>query len=130
MEASNDPLASDTSFSPSAQDFTSALSSHTSPAALTALASDYASTAQNELNTFNRDTDGDTIPDRYDEDTKDVFTVNTSGSSVQITIGLGKLDQAIDSAIQGVETFMSGLSCGFGDPGCVSTPMNWTFNVP
>ena len=46
----------------------------------------------------------------------DIFTVDTSGNSAQITIGLGKLDGMIDQAISGVETVLSGLSCGFGDP--------------
>ncbi len=40
------------------------------------------------------------------------------------------MDAAIDSAIEGVETFISGLSCGFGDAGCIAQPMNWTANVP
>ena len=25
---------------------------------------------------------------------------------------------------------MSGLSCGFGDAGCIAQPMNWKANVP
>jgi len=68
------------------QDFASSISSSTSAAALTRLAEGYSSTAQNELDTFNQDTDKDTIPDKYDEETKDIFTVDTSGSSVQITL--------------------------------------------
>lgn len=90
----------------------------------------YRSTAQTTLDTFHRDTDGDDIPDRYDENTEDVFTVDTSGNSTRITIGLGKLDGMIDEATKSVEELLSGLSCGFGDPGCVSSPMNWTVNVP
>ncbi len=40
-----------------------------------------------------------------------MFTLDTSGNTSQITITLGKLDDAIDEVIEGVESFISGLSC-------------------
>ena len=102
MNLSNNPLTSDiaTAAPTLAQSTTAA----------------YATSAQTQLDTYNRDSNGDTIPDRYNENTEDVFTVNMSGDSAQITVGLGKLDGMIDKAISGVETVLSGLSCGFGDP--------------
>lgn len=102
MDLSNDPRTSDLAIAAPTQ------AQSTSPA--------YANSAQTQLDTFNHDSDGDFIPDRYDEDTEDVFTINMNGDSAQITIGLGKLDGMIDQAISGVETVLSGLSCGFGDP--------------
>jgi len=131
MDISNDPFSADNSLSSSAaQDITTALSQDSSSEAIQNIANSYASTAQDELDAYNQDSDWDEIPDRHDEDHGDVFTIENSGNSSTITIWLWKLDAAIDSAIEGVESFMSGLSCGFGDAGCISQPMNWAINVP
>jgi hypothetical protein len=131
MDISNDPLSSDQSLSSSSsQDIATTLSQNSSPESLRNIATRYAQNAENELDTYNKDSDGDEIPDRHDDDYGDVFTIENSGNSTDISIGLWKLDQTLDGAIESVETFMSGLSCGFGDAGCIAQPMNWTANVP
>lgn len=89
MDISNDPLSSDETISSStAQSIATALSQDSSSASIENIATQYAATAENELNTHNTDTDGDAIPDRHDDDHGDVFTVENSGNSTQITIGL------------------------------------------
>jgi hypothetical protein len=102
MDLSNNPLTSDLATA--------------APTLAQGNSSDYAASAQIQLDTYNRDSDGDHIPDRYDENNEDIFTVDTSGDSTKITLGLGKLDGVLDKATASVETVLSGLSCGFGDP--------------
>ncbi len=89
-----------------------------------------AETAAADLATWQADGDNDGIPDRGDDDSGDVFQINTSGNNTQISVSLGKVDEVIDQIIDGVKEFLSGLSCGFGDPGCVSMPINWAANIP
>lgn len=129
MNISNDPLNNMPS-SGWAQEIATLLASGSSPQDIQKIQKNYAETAKKDLANYNKDTDSDAIPDRYDENTGDIFTIENSGNSTQISVGLGKLDEAIDQAIEWVETFMSGLSCGFGDAGCIAQPINWTANVP
>jgi hypothetical protein len=108
MKISNDPLSSDGNLSSSAsQDIATALSRDSSPQALKNIANQHAASVEQEFNTYNTDTDGDEIPDRYDDEHGDIFTVENSGNSSQVTLGLGKLDDVLDEAIEGVEEFMS-----------------------
>jgi hypothetical protein len=83
-----------------------------------------------DLATWQADSDGDSIPNRDDDDYGDVFEVSNSGNSTQISIGLGKIDAVIDDIEVWVNDMLAGMSCGFGDPGCISMPINWTANVP
>lgn len=131
MSISNDPIKSSSDLTSSnSQSILSTLSSDSSSESLKDITDQYSSTAQSELDTFHHDSDGDEIPDRYDEDSWDVFSIENTWNTSQVTVTLGKLDDTIDEAIEGVETFISGLSCGFGDAGCIAQPMNWTVNVP
>lgn len=111
------------SASSSSSGATGSTSSTTDSAAL-------ADTAMSDLATWQADGDSDGIPDRGDDDNGDVFEVSTSGNSTQISIGLGKVDDVLDDIIGGVKEFLSGLSCGFGDAGCISMPINWAANIP
>ena len=102
MNLSNNPLSSDLATA--------------TPTSAQSTSSAYVASAQTQLDTYNQDSDGDKIPDRYDENNGDIFTVTMSGDTAHITVGLGKLDGMLDKAISSVETTLSGLSCGFGDP--------------
>lgn len=98
MDVSNDPL-NDISSTDATKNILSSLSSG-SREDIKKIQEQYASTAEKELETFQADTDGDYIPDRYDTDYGDVFTLENSGNSSQISVGLGKLDKTIDQAIE------------------------------
>ncbi len=67
----------------------------------------YATSAQTQLDNYNRDSNGDHIPDRYDENNGDVFTVDNNGNSTRITVGLGKLGGMIDEATKSVEEILA-----------------------
>ncbi|MCB9807452.1 hypothetical protein H6768_06325 [Candidatus Peribacteria bacterium] len=58
------------------------------------------STSQSELATWQADGDGDYIPDKDDDDYGDVFEVSSSGNSTQVSIGLGKIDDAVDDIVK------------------------------
>lgn len=87
MDISNNPLASDDTLSSStSQDIASSLSTNSSSETLDTIENTYSTSAQTDLDTYNQDSDGDEIPDRYDEDNGDIFTIENSGNTSTITI--------------------------------------------
>jgi hypothetical protein len=92
--------------------------------------SDIQSDSEEALAEWQADGDADGIPDKDDDDSGDVFEVSTSGNQTKISIGLWKLDDVIDEISDGVKEVISGLSCGFWDPWCISMPINWAANIP
>lgn len=86
--------------------------------------------AESEVVEWNTDTDADSIPDASDDDHGEVLEITTEGNTTKISVTLWKIDKVVDEIMAGVKDILSGLSCGFGDPGCISMPINWAANMP
>lgn len=82
-----DPDKSASSLSQDPTDaFSTASSSSTPSSSSTTIAEDTLSSSQSELASWQADSDGDSIPDKSDNDYGDMFEVNSSGNSTQISI--------------------------------------------
>lgn len=68
--------------------FSESASGSTSGASSTPSVEDILASSQSELATWQTDSDGDSIPDKDDNDYGDVFEVSSSGNSTQVSIGL------------------------------------------
>ncbi|PID87581.1 hypothetical protein CSB07_00690 [Candidatus Gracilibacteria bacterium] len=62
------------------------------------------------------DLDGDGILD-----SEDFFNVEPG----KLTVSLGDYTEKVDDGLDNLENFIEGLSCGFNNGACISSPLNW-----
>lgn len=77
--------------------------------------------ANDSINTINKDSDNDWLPDS--EDMSPWF----NGS---IMDGLDKINQTVDDISAWVDTILQWLGCWFGWGWCISSPLNWALLAP
>lgn len=89
-----------------------------------------AAQSQSQLVSWQKDSDGDSIPDKDDKDYGDVFQMIIKNNIPQVLMELGKIDSVASGITSGINQLLSSLGSGFGNAGCISMPINWSPNLP
>lgn len=90
--------------------------------------SQVAERAQAQFSEWQKDSDGDQIPDKDDNDFGEVFQMVMKNNIPQILMSLGSMDSIVGSITNGVNQVLSSLGSGFA--GCMAQPINWSPNMP
>lgn len=98
------------------------------------VAEDATAYSQDALADFNKDADNNGVPDRAEGDPGIIRLGLDSGmddaGNLNFNLNLGISDQQIDAIDSQVDAFISGLGCGFGGGGCISSPINYAPLAP
>lgn len=86
--------------------------------------------SQSQLSAWQKDSDGDDIPDKDDNDYGDMFQMVIKNSIPQVLMELGNIDSVASGITSGISQLLSSMGSGFGNAGCFSMPINWSPNMP
>lgn len=69
--------------------------------------------SQQQLAEWNKDSDGDQIPDKDDNDYGEIFQMVLKNNIPQILSSLGKIDSVVAGITSGIDQIINGFSSGF-----------------